>query len=157
MSRDHFAASASTSQFSDEIAAELIGKKDYAVHGMTDVTGFGLIGHDARDGTGQQCGAAILCERYFNSAGSVGVCRAGHIPGGLNNNREFAECMVAYEAEIRDELKALLFDPQTAGGLLISVAEDDCEELVLDMQNSGIPARSIGKVTESQKPLIRIY
>ena len=47
--------------------------------------------------------------------------------------------------------------PQTAGGLLISVAEKDCEELVVEMQSVGIPARYIGKVTESRKPLIRIY
>ena len=65
--------------------------------------------------------------------------------------------MVGYESAISDELKTLLFDPQTAGGLLISIAEGDCEQLVVEMQASGIPARSIGKVTESQKPLIRIY
>ena len=58
---------------------------------------------------------------------------------------------------IADDLETLLFDPQTAGGLLVSVAQNDCEELVVEMQSAGIPARSIGKVTGSQKPLIRIY
>jgi selenide,water dikinase len=65
--------------------------------------------------------------------------------------------VVGYEAAISEEVKTLLFDPQTAGGLLVSVAEDDCEELVVEMQAAGIPARSIGKIVESQKPLIRIY
>jgi selenide,water dikinase len=65
--------------------------------------------------------------------------------------------VVGYESGVSDELKTLLFDPQTAGGLLVSVAESDCEELVVEMQSAGIPARSIGKITESQKPLIRIY
>ena len=65
--------------------------------------------------------------------------------------------MVAYEAEISAELKALLFDPQTAGGLLISIGEADSWTLVAELQNAGIPARHIGNVVESQKPLIRIY
>jgi selenide,water dikinase len=89
--------------------------------------------------------------------GALDCIRAGHIPGGLKNNRDFAECVVGYESSIADDLKTLLFDPQTAGGLLISVDKDDCEELVVEMQSAGIPARQIGNVTESQKPLIRIY
>jgi selenide,water dikinase len=138
-------------------AAEVIGNKNYAVHGMTDVTGFGLIGH-ARE----MALASNVALRFFSKdipvlPGALECIRAGYIPGGLNNNRDFAECVVGYEAQINDELKALLFDPQTAGGLLISIAEDDCEELVLDMLDGGVPARYIGNVTESQKPLIRIY
>jgi selenide,water dikinase len=141
----------------NKLAAELIGDKDYAVHGMTDVTGFGLIGH-ARE----LAVASNVALRFFSQdipvlPGALECIRAGYIPGGLNNNRDFAECMVGYEAPIDAALKTLLFDPQTAGGLLISVAEDDCEELVLDLQDAGITARSIGNVTESQKPLIRVY
>ena len=81
----------------------------------------------------------------------------GYIPGGLHNNREFAECVVGYEGTISAELKSLLFDPQTAGGLFISVAENDCEKLVLALNATGVPARRIGSVTESRKPLIGIY
>jgi selenide,water dikinase len=65
--------------------------------------------------------------------------------------------VVGYEGQIDDDLKALLFDPQTAGGLLISLAEDDCEEFVLECRDEGVSASYIGNVTESQKPLIRIY
>ncbi len=138
-------------------AAELIGKKEYRVHGMTDVTGFGLIGH-ARE----MALASNVALRFFSKdiqilPGALECIRAGYIPGGLNNNRDFAECVVSYEAPISTEVKSLLFDPQTAGGLLISLVEDDCEELVRDMQDAGVPARHIGNVTESQKPLIRIY
>ena len=89
--------------------------------------------------------------------GALECIRAGYVPGGLLANREFAECVVGYEAEISDELKTLLFDPQTAGGLLVSIAEDDCQKLVLELQNAGVSALRIGNVTESQKPLIRIY
>jgi selenide, water dikinase len=83
--------------------------------------------------------------------------RAGYIPGGLKNNRDFAECLVEYESPISDEVKALLFDPQTAGGLLVSVAADDSDPLLRELQNAGVPARRIGEVVESPKPSIRIY
>jgi selenide,water dikinase len=65
--------------------------------------------------------------------------------------------VVGYETPISEDLKTLLFDPQTAGGLLISIAEDDSEEFVLECETEGVSARYIGNVTESQKPMIRIY
>ena len=138
-------------------AAELIAAKGYQVHGMTDVTGFGLIGH-ARE----MAMASNVALRFFSEdipvlPGALDCIRAGYIPGGLNNNRDFAECLVSYEAPISAELKALLFDPQTAGGLLISITEEDSKEFVRELREAGVPAACIGNVTESQKALIRIY
>jgi selenide,water dikinase len=138
-------------------AAEVIVGGNYRVNAMTDVTGFGMIGHSR-----EMALASNVALRFFSKEipvlpGALECIRAGYVPGGLNANREFAECVVGYEAPINDDLKTLLFDPQTAGGLLISIAEDDCEELVLECEDEGISARYIGNVTESQKPLIRIY
>ncbi|MCU1302445.1 MAG: selenophosphate synthase [Candidatus Sulfotelmatobacter sp.] len=137
--------------------AEVIVKNNYRVNAMTDVTGFGLIGH-ARE----MALASNVALRFFSKdipalPGALECIRAGHIPGGLKANREFAECVVGYEAPIDTELKSLLFDPQTAGGLLISIARDDSAEFLLELSKLRIPARHIGDVTESQKPLIRIY
>ncbi len=138
-------------------AADLISTKNYLVHAMTDVTGFGLIGH-ARE----MALASDVALRFFSKdipilPGALECVRAGYVPGGLKANRDFAECVVGYEAEVSEELKTLLFDPQTAGGLLISIAEDDCEEFMLDLEDLGVVARYIGRVTESQKPLVSIY
>jgi selenide,water dikinase len=138
-------------------AAEIIQQGKFRVHSMTDVTGFGLIGH-ARE----MALASNVALRFYSKdipvlPGALECIRAGYVPGGLLANREFAECVVGYEAEISDELKTLLFDPQTAGGLLVSIAEDDCQKLVLELQNAGVSALRIGNVTESRKPLIRIY
>ena len=124
---------------------------------MTDVTGFGLIGHAREMALASNVALRFFSKDILILPGALECIRAGHVPGGLVANREFAECVVGYEAEIGHELKALLFDPQTAGGLLISIAEDDCQKLVFELQNAGVPARHIGNVTESQKPLIRIY
>jgi len=140
----------------NKLAAEIIQRGKFEVHGMTDVTGFGLIGH-ARE----MALASNVALRFYSRdiqvlAGALECIRAGCVPGGLVANRDFAECMVGYEGPISDELKTLLFDPQTAGGLLVSVAGKDCEEFVRELADAGVPARYIGNVTESQKPLIRI-
>jgi selenide,water dikinase len=138
-------------------AAELIGKKQYRVHAMTDVTGFGLIGHARELALASNVALRFLAKDIPILPGALDCIRAGDIPGGLKANREFAECVVVYEASIEAELKTLLFDPQTAGGLLISIADEDSAEFVLELDNLGIPARHVGNVTVSQKPLIRIY
>jgi selenide,water dikinase len=138
-------------------AAEIFEQGKYRVHAMTDVTGFGLIGHAREMALASNVALQLFSKDISALPGAMDCIRAGYIPGGLNNNREFAECMVGYESAITDELKALLFDPQTAGGLFISVASDDSDRLLVDLQTAGIPARRIGNVTESQKPLIRIY
>jgi selenide,water dikinase len=124
---------------------------------MTDVTGFSLIGHSREMVLGSNISFRFKTANIPLLPGALECVRAGYIPGGLNNNRDFAECMVAYEADISPEVKALLFDPQTAGGLLISVAAEDSERLVREMQSAGVSARHIGDVVESEKPLIRIY
>jgi selenide,water dikinase len=138
-------------------AAEIILQGAFRVHGMTDVTGFGLIGHAREIALASNVALRFFSKDILILPGALECIRAGHVPGGLKANRDFTECLVGYEADISADLQTLLFDPQTAGGLLISIAADDSETLVLELQDAGIPARRIGNVTESQKPLIRIY
>jgi selenide,water dikinase len=128
-----------------------------AVHAMTDITGFGLVGHAREMALASNVSLTLHSDRIPLLPGAIECVQADYIPGGLNNNREFAECVVGYEAPVRAELKALLFDPQTAGGLLISIAEDASEALMVELQNAGVAAANIGKVTETHRPLIRIY
>jgi selenide,water dikinase len=138
-------------------AADVIQQGKFRVHALTDVTGFGLMGHAREMALASNVAIQFFSKDIPTLAGALECARAGYIPGGLDNNREFAECVVGYEAPIGAELKALLFDPQTAGGLLISIAENDFQQLLLKLQDAGVPATCIGNVTESQKPLIRIY
>jgi selenide,water dikinase len=142
-------------------ATEVILQGEFRVRAMTDITGFGLIGH-ARE----MALASNVALRFFSRdipvlPGALECIRAGHIPGGLKNNRDFAECTVSYEAPIAPELKTLLFDPQTAGGLFISIAEDDRDKLLRDLREAGVAAHCIGnvteyEVTEPREPLIRV-
>jgi selenide, water dikinase len=138
-------------------AADVIQQGEFRVHAMTDVTGFGLIGHAREMALASDAALEFFSKEIAVLPGALECIRAGYIPGGLKNNRDFAECLVGYEASIGEDLKTLLFDPQTAGGLLISVAEDDRQKLLHQLQSTGVPARHVGNVTESHKPLIRIY
>jgi selenide,water dikinase len=138
-------------------AADVIQQGEFRVHAMTDVTGFGLIGHAREMALASNVALQFFSKDIPVLPGALECIRAGYVPGGLKNNRDFAECLVGYEGLLGDDLKTLLFDPQTAGGLLISVVEDDRPRLVRELQGAGVPARHVGNVTESQKPLIRIY
>jgi selenide, water dikinase len=138
-------------------AAELIVSKGYEVHALTDVTGFGLIGHAREMVLASNVGLRLASGNVPLLEGAIECAQAGHIPGGLKANREFAECMVEYEVQLSEDLKALLFDPQTAGGLLISVAAGDAEEMVRNLKSLGLPAAQVGTVEAAPKPLIKVF
>jgi len=126
------------------------------VHAMTDITGFGLIGHGREMAIASDVSLRIHAGRVPLLLGALECVRAGYIPGGLKANREFAECVVSYDAGIADDLKTLLFDPQTAGGLLISVASEDSAELGRALKAAGVAAVDIGEVLPPGKPLISV-
>jgi selenide,water dikinase len=137
-------------------AAELIRSKGYEVHALTDITGFGLIGHVREMALASSVGIRLFTADLPLLPGALECARAGHIPGGLKANREFAECMVEYETELLEERKALLFDPQTAGGLLISVAGRQAETLLRELRALELPAAIVGSVIPAEKPLLRV-
>jgi selenide, water dikinase len=126
----------------------------FGVHAMTDVTGFGLIGHAREIALASKVSLRLHVDRIPLIEGALECIRAGHIPAGLKANREFAECVVGYEDGISEEMKTVIFDPQTAGGLLISVSSEDAGELVQALNSAGVPAVEIGEVLPATKPLI---
>jgi selenide,water dikinase len=128
----------------------------FTVHAMTDVTGFGLIGHAREIALASDVSLRLHASRIPLLEGALECVRAGHIPGGLKANREFAECVVGYENGISEEMKTILFDPQTAGGLLISVASEDATELTRALTAAGVPAVEIGEVLPATSPLIAV-
>jgi selenide,water dikinase len=126
------------------------------VHSLTDVTGFGLIGHAREMALASNASLLFHVNQIPILEGALDCIRASHIPGGLNNNRDFAECVAGYEEGIADELKTILFDPQTAGGLLIAVAAEHSANLMRDLKAAGVPAVEIGEVQEKTRPLITV-
>jgi selenide,water dikinase len=136
--------------------AEVAASGKFTVHAATDVSGFGLIGHAREMAAGSDVSLRIDSAKVPLLEGAMDCVRAGFIPGGLKNNREFAECLVGYEANVPEEIRTILFDPQTAGGLLLSVARSDADSLVTALNNAGVPAVEIGEVLPQGKPLIRV-
>jgi selenide, water dikinase len=126
----------------------------WTVHSMTDVTGFGLIGHAREMALASNVGLRLFAGRILLLEGALECVRAGNIPGGLKANREFAECLVGYEDGISDDVRTLLFDPQTAGGLLIAVAAEGAGALRQALAAAGVSAVEIGEVVPQSKPLM---
>jgi selenide,water dikinase len=128
-----------------EAAAAMLGLH---VHSVTDVTGFGLLGHAREMAMASGVTIEIESARVRFLDGAVEYARAGAIPGGLHNNREFVASCVEGASEFDD----LLYDPQTSGGLLISLPEADAARYV-----QRLPAAfRMGHVLERQEKPLRI-
>ncbi len=142
---------------SNRRAAEIATDTEFAVHGMTDVTGFGLLGHARELAIGSQVRLEIDVRAVRLLDGALDAIALGCVPGGLLSNREYAECMVedAAGASLPDALRTVLYDPQTAGGLLISVAQEHAAALVAALRAAGYGhAAQIGVVREGSPGIV---
>ena len=153
------AATASMTTLNKKAAEAIIGNAASAatpprIHAMTDITGFGLIGHLREILLASNVSAGIHASRIPLLAGALDCIHAGYIPGGLTNNRNFAECLVEYDDAVPEDLRTILYDPQTAGGLLISTS--DAEAVLGALTAAGVPAVIIGEVIPEAKPRIRV-
>ena len=126
-----------------EVVAEATG-----VHAMTDVTGFGLMGHARELALGSGMAIELVVDQVPRLQGALEAIHLGAIPAGLLTNREFAECVSTTSpgSHITEDVRALLYDPQTAGGLLIAVAVDCCSTLLQSLHDAGVAATRIGSV-----------
>ncbi len=116
----------------NKAAAEVVAN-GFEVHGMTDVTGFGLIGHAREMAAASGVSLRIQASQVPLLEGALECVRAGFVPGGLKANRNFAEGCVEYADDVPEDIRTLLYDPQTAGGLLIAVAASDAERLLQEL------------------------
>ena len=136
-------------------AAEVLSH-GFEVHGLTDVTGFGIIGHAREMAIASGVSLRIRASSVPLLEGALECVRAGLVPGGLKANRTFAEDCVEYADDVPEDIRTLLYDPQTAGGLLIAVAASDAERLASELHSSGISAAEVGEVVPKRKPLITV-
>jgi selenide,water dikinase len=135
-------------------ARRLTPNARFPVHSMTDITGFGLIGHLREILLASNVSARISARKVPVLEGALDCIHAGNIPGGLNNNRAFAECLVEYDHQVPEDLRTILYDPQTAGGLLIATPEG--EALTEALNQAGVLAVQIGEVLPHSTPRILV-
>jgi len=139
-----------------EAAASARGDSGSPIHSVTDVTGFGLLGHVREMAVGSKVSLRIEHARIPLLPGALEAARGGFLAGGLKSNREFTEPCVQFASSVPEEIRALLFDPQTSGGLLIAVAKNDAAGLQSALAAGQVSAVQIGEFAAKTSPPIRV-
>lgn len=133
------------------------------IHAVTDITGFGLLGHAREMALGdpaRQIGAVSIemdhtSIRYL--PGAEQAAREGFLPGGLKSNRDFIGDCVGFAESVPQEFRDLLFDPQTSGGLLVAVPAELGNEALAVFDRHGVTARRVGVAVPKGKPLLFVH
>jgi selenide,water dikinase len=129
----------------------------YGVHACTDITGFGMAGHSLEVARGS-CAEVRLSYRdlpFYPDA--LAMYRKGETTGSNKANRKLSDGFLEIAVPLDDEEKELLFDPQTSGGLLLSVPADQAVSLVRELHAAGVEhAVLVGEVVAGATPLVRI-
>lgn len=131
--------------------------EQFQIHACTDVTGFGLLGHlyEMASGSGTQAeidsSALPLLPEVLEAA------EMGLIPAGAYSNRDYLKS-VSFAASVPEKMRDVCFDPQTSGGLLMSVPENQAAKLLAALQAAGVKtAAMIGKMTAAGRGEIHVY
>jgi len=130
--------------------------KAFEAHSCTDITGFGFIGHSLEMASASKAGMVIESKRIPIFSEALDYARSGFVPGGAYSNRDFFSCRVDVHPDVSPTLIDLLYDPQTSGGLLISLPAEKASTLAERLQGEKIDARIIGEVTQGPPGKIRI-
>ena len=160
-------AIASMSQLNRAAAQALLEVQEKAapsqpIHAVTDVTGFGLLGHAREMAQGNpERGIESVSLEIDSSAigylpGALEAAREGFLPGGLKNNRDFIGDCVGFADNVSREHRDLLFDPQTSGGLLVAIAPEFADAAVSTFERHNVAARHIGIARTKGKPPISV-
>ena len=135
-------------------ASELM--QDAGVNACTDITGFGLLGHACQLARNSRVGMKIDSTSIPVFTEVADFAKAGLCPGGLYRNKEFYGEMVELSKQVPDYIQDILFDAQTSGGLLISIASEAAKSLVTKLRKAGVPdAAIIGDIIS--KPAGKIF
>ena len=134
-------------------ASEIV--REYRVHGCTDVTGFGFLGH-LKEMLGDAFSAVIDSEKIPRLPMSLEYAGEFYLTAAAQRNRNHLGDFVEFQG-VSFEMEELLFDPQTSGGLLISLPEEDAKAAAAKMEAEGICCGIVGRITreETQKILVK--
>jgi len=136
-------------------ASELM--KLYEAHACTDITGFGLIGHALEMAKASQVQMVIQSQNVPIFPEALEYAKNGLIPGGAYSNRKYFSCHVEVDPKVPEILVDLFYDPQTSGGLLISLRPEKAQRLIEALWKEGLLQSSIiGEVAEGSPGRIQI-
>ncbi len=127
----------------NKYAAEVV--RSFPVHACTDVTGFGFLGH-LHEMLGGQSRAVIYSSQIPHISEALQYAEEFLITGAAQRNRNFLEDHVEIESQVPFGIEELLFDPQTSGGLLVSVPKEVGEQVLAELEKLGMPCGIVGEV-----------
>ncbi|MBN2710499.1 MAG: selenide, water dikinase SelD [Calditrichaceae bacterium] len=131
--------------------------KNYPVNACTDITGFGLLGHLAEMVVDSGCSARIESGAVPVIKEAIEFAGMGLFPGGAFKNKQFRLPFVEYSDKVDPLLRDIFFDPQTSGGLLISIPEEYADQALADLRTHNCTkATIIGKIISDQKEKIYV-
>jgi selenide,water dikinase len=129
----------------------------FDVHACTDVTGFGILGHTLELARGSDVQIDLIYQNLPFYPHALQMYQKGENTGSNKGNRRLAEGAWEITTHRSAEEQALLFDPQTSGGLLIAVPDSQADDLISRLKKEGLEtAVRVGEVVASDKPYIRV-
>jgi selenide,water dikinase len=129
---------------------------DSAIHAVTDVTGFGILGHAREMALGSGVSFRLDHKRVEYLPGAIAASQDGFLSGGLKNNRQFVEGCAVFAENVAEEFRNLFYDPQTSGGLLIAVEESRANAVLESLKQHQVHGQLIGSVLPKRSPLIEV-
>jgi selenide,water dikinase len=128
------------------------------VHALTDVTGFGLLGHLTEMVDGSGVSARINVSEVPVLDEVEPLVRQSIFPGGATRNLSRVASKIRWDSAIDDETRLILADPQTSGGLLVAIAPEDLDQLLNRLTNASVPACAvIGEITSRSSVTIEVH
>lgn len=138
----------------NKAASEIMLK--HGASACTDITGFGLLGHAAEMAEASGVSLHIKCKSVPLLPETMEMARLGLIPAGAYDNRNYLEGKILLQGNLKTEEQLALFDPQTSGGLLISIPEARASALVDELKEKGVNCAVIGEVLPFTGTLITV-
>jgi selenide,water dikinase len=138
------------------VAANNGPRSSAPLHAVTDVTGFGILGHAREMAIGSGVSFRLDHTRFEYLPGAIEYARGGFLSGGLKNNREFVEGCAAFAPDVAEEYRHLFHDPQTSGGFLVALEESLAPAALSALERRGIRASIVGNVIPKRSPLIEV-
>lgn len=125
--------------------------KSGGINSVTDVTGFGLLGHALEMAEGSDVTIKLYSDKIPIIKGAKENAEMGIIPAGAYDNKRFTGDKVYFKEGIEQYLKDIMYDPQTSGGLLISVKKESKDKLLEALKDSPTKYALIGEVIKKEK------
>lgn len=138
----------------NNVASELM--KKYKANACTDITGFGLLGHLFEMVQASNVSAEINSSEVPLLPGAKDFSNQKQLPGGLKENREYLTKHIQHKSDMDENILNILFDPQTSGGLLISISPENAQNLLRGLKNAHNDCAIVGEITAKKEFSIKI-